>query len=225
MLKRLRQKILSLLVSLVVMLTACAGTNPVCHSPAHIVMPGSVIVSVNVYIAKQFTEQERANIINGILMWQRATNGLLQIKLVAYDASQTVPRPAGLVNGVEERTVLIQRASSHDEWVIKWDKEHAKPKGQPQTMVLGICYGSELKNVAKVWLVENRLTTDGIEVITAAHEFGHAMNLDHVSDTNSTMSKQLSDKENKCVTKDDLHEFCSKHDCDPSGLAVACKLN
>lgn len=184
-------------------------------------------MNVNVYIAKQFTENERTNIINGILMWQRATNSLLRWKLIPYDNTKPLPLPAGRVDDVEERTVLFQRASSTDAWVIEWDAKH-EDKKKPiaeQVMMLGVTQnGDDLGKVAKVWLVENRLTTDGLETITAAHEFGHAVGLDHVADKKSTMSKKVGEKDNKCITQHDLVEFCDKHDCNPNGLAEACKL-
>jgi hypothetical protein len=178
---------------------------------------GKAIVDVRVYIVNEFSEREKANIVNGILLWERATNGLVVWHLLDYDPNVAPPKPRGRSGNVEERAVLFRRAVSTDEWVVKWDEDH-KPK-----TLLGLCQGNSLEELTWLWLVENRLTTPEAQTIVAAHEFGHAIGLDHIDDKRSVLSEFYS-KETKCLTVHDLQEFCKKHHCDPNMGIATCLL-
>lgn len=210
----MRRAILTLFSSIAVLIAGCSTQCPI---PPRLSVQGRPIVDVHVYVEPGFTERERANIVNGIMMWERATNGLVTWHLLPYDPAKTLPPPGGRHDGVEERTILFRRATSDDAWVKKWDAEH-KPK-----TLLGLCQGNSLKEVTWLWLVENRLTTPTAETIIAAHEFGHAIGLDHISDKASTMS-EFYNTSVSCLTEKDLVEFCKKHGCDSTQMhAPVCK--
>lgn len=211
--RRLRRAVLTLIAAIVVMVAGCGHHCPV---PPRLAPQGRPIVDVHVYVAPEFTERERANIVNGILMWERATNGLVVWHMLPYDPAKPPPPPEGRHDGVEQRSVLFRRATSGDEWVQKWDADH-KPK-----TLLGLCQGDSLKELTWLWLVENRLTTPEAETIIAAHEFGHAIGLDHIGDKASTMS-EFYNTATKCLTEHDLAEFCKKHGCSTSGMSSVCK--
>lgn len=212
--RKLRRALVSLIACISLLLASC-GTHR-CPIPPRLSAGGRPIVDVRVYIAADFTERERANIVNGIMMWERATNGLVVWQLLPYDPAHPPKKPAGVHDGVEERSVLFRRATSDDEWVKKWDAEH-KPK-----TLLGLCQGDSLKELTWLWLVENRLSTPLAETIIASHEFGHAIGLDHIEDKASVMS-EYHNPNVKCLTAHDLSEFCKKHHCDPNVTLPVCK--
>lgn len=209
--RRLRRVLVSLIAA-IILVVGCGARTPV---PPRLAPQGRAIIDVHVYVAPDFTERERANIVNGILMWERATSGLVVWHLIAYDPSHPPPSPDGRVDGVEHRSVLFRRASSGDEWVKKWDADNKKT-------LLGLCQGNSLKELTWLWLVENRLTTETAETIIAAHEFGHAIGLDHIDDKASTMSEYYNTAV-KCLTEHDLQEFCKKHGCSTQGMSSVCK--
>lgn len=196
------------------MVTGCSSHCPV---PPRLAPQGKPIIDVHVYIAPEFTERERDNIINGILMWERATNGLIVWHLFPYDPKSPPPPPLGrLDDGSEQRSVLFRRALSSDGWIKKWDDDHK------QRTLLGLYHGDSMSELAWLWLIENRLATPAAETIIAAHEFGHAIGLDHIEDKASTMS-ELYNSSVKCLTAYDLQEFCKKHGCDVTMMVKACK--
>jgi len=207
---------IAVLIACVSMLISGCGAHR-CPVPPRLSVQGRPIVDVHVYVAPEFTERERVNIINGILMWERATSGLVVWHMLPYDPAHPPPPPRGKHDGIEERSVLFRRAVSEDPWVVKWDADHA-----PKKTLFGLCQGNSLKELTWLWLVENRLTTPEAETIIAAHEFGHAIGLDHVEHKDSVMS-EFYNTATKCLSPDDLNEFCKKHGCNPALLTVACK--
>lgn len=211
--RRLRKAFITLFAVILVLFSGCGAK---CPTPPRLTYTGGPIIDVHVYVAPEFTERERANIVNGVLMWERATNGLVTWHLIAYDPAKPPPPPEGRVDGVEHRSVLFRRATSGDDWVKKWDADH-KPK-----TLLGLCQGDSLKELTWLWLVENRLTTERAETIIAAHEFGHALGLDHIEDKASTMS-EFYNTSVQCLTVKDLQAFCKKHDCNATLMTPVCK--
>ena len=211
--RRLRRAFITLFAVISMLFAGCGAR---CPTPPRLAYQGTAIIDVHVYVANEFTERERDNIINGILMWERGTGGLVTWHLIPYDAANPPPKPEGKVDGVEQRSVLFRRAVSGDEWVKKWDADH-KPK-----TLLGLCQGDSLHELAWLWLVENRLTTPTAETIIAAHEFGHALGLDHIDDKASTMS-EFYNTSVKCLTVADLQAFCKKHNCNAQLMTPTCK--
>lgn len=211
--RRLRRAFVSLIAT-VVLMVGCGIHG--CFNLPHLAVQGNPIIDVHVYVGVEFTDRERSNIINGILMWERATSGLVVWHMLPYDPAKPLPTPEGLIDGVEKRSVLFRRATSDDEWVKKWDVDH-KPNS-----ILGLCQGDSLKEVTWLWLVEDRLMTSEVETIIAAHEFGHAIGLDHIEDKASTMSR-FYNASIKRLTVYDLREFCKKHECNVEVITTTCK--
>lgn len=198
--RKLYRAILSSIAGFVCLISGCATRQSI---PPRLESQGDPIIDVTVFISPDFGERERDNIINGILMWERATNGLITWKLQPFNPNIT-PN-IGEKNGVSHRAVLFKRATSQDEWVKKWDAEHSKT-------LLGLCHGDGNSELVWLWLVEDRLSNSRAETIIAAHEFGHALGLDHIKDKASVMSEYYNRKVT-CLTNADLEEFCDKHKC------------
>lgn len=191
----------------------CAARD--CPTPPRLIDHGRAIIDVHVYISPEFTPEERDNIVNGVLMWERATNGLIVWRLLTFDPKKPPPKPAGCCNGVEQRSVMFRRAVSGNEWVKKWDAENGS------RVLLGLCQGNSMKETAWLWLVEDRLTTDMLTSIIAAHELGHALGLDHIDDKDSVMSEFFRTS-TRCLTAHDIKAFCDKHDCGTEGMEPVC---
>jgi hypothetical protein len=164
------------------------------------------VVNVSVYISSEFTELEWVNIIAGIRLWETATHGLLTWQLKHYDESIKPVSSFGLKNGVIERSVLFKRVLSHEGWVKNWDREN-------HNTLLGLRESKSSSDVAVLWLVEDRLKTDTSEMIIAAHEFGHALGIDHVQDISSVMSEFYAGFVTG-ITSHDLTAFLKRYDCD-----------
>lgn len=208
--RKLRQVCASLLACFLLALSGCSPVT--INLPPRVYHAGQPVIDVRVYITDhEFSDHERANIVNGILMWERATGGLLTWHLFAYDETYDLPDPGGYqLDGSEQRVVLFRRAVSTDAWVVSWDKKN-------KNTLLGMQTGNPLVEVGSAWLIEDRLRTPNAEAIIAAHEFGHALGLDHVADKMSVMSQYIDVKKVTGLTEHDLEEFCHVYGC---GAAV-----
>lgn len=190
-------------------LTGCAST-PNCPAP-RLPNTGRIGVDVHVYIDPAFTKDEREHILDGMLMWERSTSGLVTYHLIDKPITG-IPPVYVEEGGTQVRLVSFQRVTSEEEWVKKWDEEH-KPK-----RLLGLMDPHPNQKVPMTaWLVEDRLKTPRAQTIVAAHEFGHTLGLDHIKDTSSVMS-ELHNEAVDHLTPHDLVALCDKYHCDASAM-------
>jgi len=196
------------------------GFLATCTPPAKYVrqvVPEAAVIDVDVYVDSQFTDRERANIVNAITMWRRSLRGYMTWHVMDFDPNVPPNPPVVSMDDLEKRVVVFHRASADADWVKEWDAKHVKEK----TWILGNCQNSDRTKVIDIKLIESRLVNDDMETIIAAHEFGHAMGMDHVKDEASTLSAHYVPS-NRCITPFDLNEFCDKHHCDVAGLVSSC---
>lgn len=175
--------------------------------------------NIHVHISNDFSEIEKLNIINGILMWERATNRLISWQLSSLEdimIRSSVEKT--YYSTIEQRLVIFVKVSSQDDWVQNWDKEHEK------RTLLGYCKRNPTNEIITLLLVEDRLNTNLIQTLIASHEFGHAMGLQHIKDKHSTMS-EMPDLNTSCITNEDLFEFCEKYKCNYLLLTPFCNKN
>lgn len=190
--------------------TNCAPTTAVPH---RLPVPGQPSVDVDVYIAPEFTENERKNILTGVHMWDSASNGLVSWHVLNF----TLTPPIAIQDNnifPQKRVVVFTRVTSKEEWVKNFDKKN-KPKS-----LLGMLVGNPLQ-LAYAYLVEDRLNSNEDEIIIAAHEFGHAIGLDHVKDKSSVMSELRIPKVD-CLTSADLKALCDLYGCRPTDVHLVC---
>lgn len=169
------------------------------------------IVKVKVYVSPEFTEREHANIINGIAMWTRATDGLVVAEFVGGVPASNSPQ---VVNGIKTLYVVYRRVTSNEPHVKLWDKDHENlvpPAYLVGQLIVGYVDGVPSVPM-EVILVEDRLSTSRDETLIAAHEFGHVLGLDHNETQGSLMSERYNDKVQR-ITHDDTDMFCKRYGC------------
>ncbi len=174
---------------------------------------GQSMIDVRAYVSSEFTAHELANIVNGIVMWERATNGTVtwHVNVSPHDKlPEEFPRMQ--TDGTQRLVVMFHKAHSSADWVKSWDNSKML-KGQ----LLGLCAGNHLTDRTAVWLIMDRLTDARSQIWTAAHELGHALGLSHVKDNVSLMSPLYSWKIDQ-QTKHDMTEFCKVWGHDPSQI-------
>lgn len=187
-----------------------------CHSHVQRVPPRlpngeHASIDVHVYVTDDFSLKEYSNIVNGVLLWERATHGMVTWKPQTIKLGE-VPKEEPLVrpDGTQQLVVVFHKAHSSDEWVKHWDeKRHSKGSGT----LLGMCFGSYSRERTRVWLVMDRLHSDNTMTWTVAHEFGHAIGLDHIDDKASIMSPHYNWRV-KQQTAQDMVEFCRVWGCE-----------
>lgn len=194
--RRLRRAIASLITGLTLFALGCGSPS---HVPPRLPypFPGPAAIDVNVYVAPDFTDVEKSTIVNGMLMWERATRGLLSWHMYPYTGKR--PNAHEAPNATYVLDVVFHRAHSTDEWVKEWDEANKHT-----------LYG--MYSDDEIWLVEDRLRSVDTKTIVAAHEFGHALGLQHVDDKSSVMSRFYKTS-TRCLTQHDLWVFCDRYTC------------
>ncbi len=166
-------------------------------------------IDVRVYVTDDFTTKEHANIVNGVMMWERATAGMVTWTAHVIGKDELPNElPQLQLDGSQKLVVVFHKGHSSDDWVKHWDAN-----SKTGSKLLGMCFGDFMTERTGVWLVMDRLKSDFSQVWTAAHEFGHALGLKHVADKSSMMS-EFYNWTVKGQTLHDMHEFCTVWGCD-----------
>ena len=160
------------------------------------------VVDVNVYISPELSNETQLNIVAGIMLWERSLKGLMTWKLVSASmpGNEIMSRKP-----IQKRYVTFDITSEQETWVVKYDNTH-------DSRLLGMYVGDSLQEYATIWLIVDRLHNKNAETIIAAHEFGHALGLDHVEDKVSVLSRLYAFDVNE-LSKFDVREFCDHYDC------------
>lgn len=192
--------------ALAVLLAACLIA---CCIPVNALYNGNVeertIVDVIVYVSDDFSEIEQKNIIEGITLWETSLAGKLKLHFKSCPSNQQVVLYGNSQsNGRSTRVVIFRRISGQTSIVKQWDIEHRK-------FLAGLLVGNSLKQ-ADAWLMYDRMTPPTMKII-AAHEFGHALGIEHIPDTMSVMSEYVQVDRVKSLTEYDINAFCIEYKC------------
>ena len=98
---------------------------------------------------------------------------------------------------------MFRRGSGNEPWVRAWDQENKRP-------LYGMCQGGSIHDVTALWLIEDRLVSINDQVIIAAHEFGHALGIDHIKEPGHVMS-EFYDRRTTTITYEDVVAFYDIH--------------
>lgn len=190
-------------------IVSCYAVPPL---PPRVSPTGRSSIDVHVYVESAFSERERANIVNGVLLWERATNGMvswhmmpIQNGLSPDDVPETLP------DGTKKMVVVFRRVISTDKLVDDFDKEAVG------IHLLGQLVGRGSGKQMTAFLVEDRLVTVQLEIIAAAHEFGHALGLDHI--VGKGIMTALLDHSILAPSREDLEAFCNVWHCKVQDLS------
>lgn len=193
--------------ALAVLLAACliACCIPVNAINDNVVVEERPIVDVIVYVSNDFSEIEQRNIIEGITLWETSLAGKLKLYFRSCSGNQRVALHGhSQSNGHQTRVVIFKRISGETSTVKQWDIEHKK-------FLAGLLVGNSLKQ-ADAWLMYDRMTPPTMKII-AAHEFGHALGIEHISDPASIMSEYVQVDKIKSLTEYDINAFCIEYKC------------
>lgn len=160
---------------------------------------------VTVYISDSFSPQEHENIIKGVGMWKRSLGDRLTWRAIVIPETMYVSDVNRVSRGKRMMNVVFKRASSNDKFVVEWDAENKRT-------LLGMCTGDPDDETMFLFLVESRLVNDDMETFVAAHEFGHALGVEHVDDESSLMSDGYNANV-KCMTEHDAEALCDARGC------------
>lgn len=170
------------------------------HVPA--VGLNETLVYAAVMLDPEFTDEEVHVIQSGIYQWEESGRGLVDVEFV--------PMKERLAeNLIGER--LGPRDRCVDLIVINKDLAISTP-GLP-TGVAAVARRQKCF-ISSVWLFMDMLRTNEELKAVAAHEFGHAIGMDHTDWRGSIMYPTFSrDRVPQCITKPDMEEFCDKVGC------------
>lgn len=150
------------------------------------------------------TSDQRENIMYGANMWSFALHdGIIIEEIPPWEMIDKMGRK---IDGRCQPVILFDVVKSTSKIIKDRDTE-------TKVTTLGLTRFRSC-SVTKVWLVEDRLKDEDDFVNIAAHEFGHALGLDHVSSPRAIMHNLYNFGDNAgCITKDDARELCNHYEC------------
>lgn len=161
---------------------------------------------VVVMISEDFSETDVLAIHEGIKMWERSARGLLtwEVKELTWDNIEEAK--GAKRHGRCQDLVVFELALGDSDRVKKHDADPDVKR------TLGIGRHVEC-GISRAWLVVERIHEWRTLKLVAAHEFGHAIGLDHVDEKGSIMYKSVGEGTRDCPSKGDAEEFCDRFDC------------
>jgi hypothetical protein len=192
---------------------SCCSSAPVLNNPSGI--PRGQQGHASILISADFSEGDVKLIKAGVDIWVKASRGLYTVEYVPLKWSSISNNKGDVLASQRCKDVIVfEMLTSFDEIVMKHDKR------KNQT-TLGIGSHDEC-DISRAGIVADRIHSDHVFKMVAAHEFGHAMGLDHVDTRGSIMFHSINKNTKPCVQLDDAAEFCSHLLCRPEELAY-CK--
>jgi hypothetical protein len=157
------------------------------------------------YISEKFTQNQRQAIKEEALVWQNKTNAI-----VTFDFEKLEGNYLKATNNPKD-SLVIQMLPIEDLFVQEQDLNARKKSGNDLTIILG-AYDIGKHPVPTIIIVDERIKTESGFKNVALHEIGHALELDHDSNEEAIMYKDVGDWA-KTVTLVDLAAFCKLHSC------------
>lgn len=153
------------------------------------------------YVDSRFTPEEAEQIRVGAELW--APTGLHRDLVFGLQFSDVA----------NDRNMIIRSNSRGAANIDEYFKEHTT------------CAAARLHSPiepTRIIILMDKLNQDPLRVV-AAHELGHSMGLDHVSDMRAIMAPKGSEESLNCLTGADVAEACRHGDSCPSTRPIGCE--
>ncbi len=181
-------------------LVLAAVTSLGCFVPAY---SPKVTMSVDA----QFSLEERKCIEDSAAQWKEQTNGLSDVRFV-YDYNSKV-----------FESVVAHKLTHR---VTRWTTETPMVKALTDEGYILLGQVSEVDSIisgglvkpAEMRLVADRLEDPNVCRLTAIHELGHLMGINHIKwNEHAIMFPSVRRDRKACLKNDDLIMFCAANDC------------
>lgn len=167
-----------------------------------------VSIPKTVFIDPSFKENERDSLYEALMAWTYATRGIVHWTVAKG------PIPDGDLPWKGEGCspiIVLMKMNSTSETIKNLDSEYGT---EPGYHAVAYTQTSCVANIT--YFIWDRLDSESDFAITAKHELGHQLRLNHLP-KNNLMSPSI-DQSSKCITKADLGLFCKVHSCDAATL-------
>ena len=198
----------TLLVTALLSFTLVNSCRPVVL-PVAVMSDGRLLYSESAvaYTSRVSPEQKLA-IQQGMDIWSDALGGGITYHEIPNTANDLKMAAGHRFLGTCSRVILYDIVKADDQRIVDEDKE----KENEHKQTIGLTYERPC-GITLVLLVPERLKSHQDVVETAAHEFGHALGLDHVDSEGAIMHKTHSEKTKGCLLPDDAEELCDNLHC------------
>lgn len=200
--------VIAFFVTTIMALMACWPAEMPGYYPAQTPV-GDPQVYAALMFDEDFTVRERVLIMEGVEQWAEASNGRIIYEVIDHTpeaASELMGTHVGWVDRCID-VIEVTSVLSNDPRVVA----HDEPKTTTKT--LGFARHSKC-SISSIWLVSDRLNGDRAWRWVAAHEFGHAIGLDHVKNRRAVLYRTFTDISSDCITRWDIEELCDDIVCD-----------
>jgi hypothetical protein len=156
---------------------------------------------INLFIDRDFTNEEQEYITSAALQWSEASDHIIEYNVIRLPAEEKID---------PENSIVISKVSPDYPQILLLDhSSHMRTLG----------YFNGHGEINSIYLVSDRLSDEYYEEVVL-HELGHSLGLEHDSseDGINTLMYPMIDLGSNHITKHDMKQFCYIYDCNVEKL-------